>query len=170
MKIDLNAVVSVSYKLFANLPSEEKAHIETADSSQPLIFLFGNGSMIPGFEQALNGLAKGDRFDFSIEPADAYGELDEKALVNLPLDIFKVDNVVDFGVLKVGNVLPLTDQEGNRFNAKVISYDDTQVKMDFNHPLAGQQLHFTGEVLDVRAASPDEISHGHVHHDGMGHH
>jgi FKBP-type peptidyl-prolyl cis-trans isomerase SlyD len=170
MKIDLNAVVSVSYELFANLPSETKAHIETADASQPLVFLFGAGSMIPGFEQALSGLSKGDRFDFSIEPADAYGELDEKALVNLPLDIFKVDNVVDFSVLKVGNVLPLTDQEGNRFNAKVISYDDTQVKMDFNHPLAGQQLHFTGEVLDVRAASLDELSHGHAHPDGMGHH
>jgi len=170
MKIDLNAVVSVSYKLFANLPSEAKAHIETADASQPLVFLFGAGGMIPGFEQALNGLSKGDHFDFSIEPADAYGELDEKALVSLPLDIFKVDNVVDFSVLKVGNVLPLTDQEGNRFNAKVISYDDTQVKMDFNHPLAGQHLHFTGEVLDVRAASQDELSHGHAHPDSMGHH
>jgi len=170
MKIDLNTVVSVSYKLHANLPEAAKEHIETADATQPLVFLFGAGSMIAGFEKALSGLSKGDSFDFSIEPADAYGELDEKAVLNLPLDIFKVDNVVDFSVLKIGSVLPLTDQEGNRFNAKVISYDDSQVKMDFNHPLAGHQLHFQGQVLEVRGATEDELSHGHAHPDGMGHH
>jgi FKBP-type peptidyl-prolyl cis-trans isomerase SlyD len=96
--------------------------------------------------------------------------MDQSAIVNLPIDVFKVDNVVDFELLKVGNSIPLSDQDGNRFTGKVISFDETLVKMDFNHPLAGNYLHFSGEVLDVREATSDEINHGHAHHDGMHHH
>ena len=72
--------------------------------------------------------------------------------------------------MKVGNTLPMSDDQGNTMNGKVISYDDKNVKMDFNHPLAGQTLHFSGEVSEVREATAEEISHGHVHSHGDHHH
>jgi FKBP-type peptidyl-prolyl cis-trans isomerase SlyD len=163
MKIANNTVVSVSYQLHANLPQQEKKHVETTDNAHPLTFLFGVGGLIPGFERNLDGLSAGEKFDFVIEPNDAYGDSDPNAIINLPLDIFKVDNVVDFEVLKAGNILPMSDNEGNQMNGKVVSFNNDFVTMDFNHPLAGQVLHFKGEVVDVREASADEISHGHVH-------
>jgi FKBP-type peptidyl-prolyl cis-trans isomerase SlyD len=169
MKIATNAVVSVSYQLHANLPGQEKTHIETTDQSHPLTFLYGVGGLIPGFERNLDGLSTGEKFDFIIEPNDAYGENDPNAIINLPIDIFKVDNVVDFEVLKAGNVLPMSDNEGNQMNGKVVSFNNEFVTMDFNHPLSGQILHFSGEVVDVREASPEEISHGHVHNGHHGH-
>src|SRR5437763_954283 len=107
MKITNNTVVTVSYELHANFPETEKKHIETADATHPLTFLFGVGGLIPGFERNLEGLSAGEKFDFLIEPDQAYGETDPNAIINLPIDIFKVDNVVDFNVLKPGNVLPM---------------------------------------------------------------
>jgi FKBP-type peptidyl-prolyl cis-trans isomerase SlyD len=85
----------------------------------------------------------------------------------LPIDIFKVDGVVDMAMLKTGNIIPMSDRDGNRLDGKVIAITGESVKMDFNHPLAGHQLHFSGEVIDVRDASEEEIAHGHAH---TGHH
>jgi len=169
MKIKANTVVSVSYKLDANFPEQEKKHIETADASNPLTFLFGSGGLIPGFERNLDGLTAGEKFNFSIEAEEGYGSIDSNAIIKLPIEIFKVDNVIDFEVLKSGNVLPMSDNEGNTMNGKVVSYTDKEVMMDFNHPLAGQTLHFSGEVVEVREASPEEINHRHVHSGEHGH-
>ncbi|MFN8166930.1 MAG: peptidylprolyl isomerase [Bacteroidia bacterium] len=163
MQITQNKVVTVTYDLHSNLPDTEKKHVETADKSNPLSFLFGVGMMIPGFEKGLIGKSKGDKFDFTIPSSEAYGESEANAVLELPIDIFKVDGTVDFNILRVGNVLPMSDHEGNVMNGKVVAYDDKAVKMDFNHPLAGHTLHFSGEVIDVRDASPEEIDHGHVH-------
>ena len=170
MKVAQNTVVTVSYHLHANLPGQDKMHVESTDAQNPFMFLFGAGMLIAGFERHLAGLSSGDKFDFSIEPHEGYGTLDNDAIINLPIDIFKVNNAIDFEVLKVGNVLPMSDDQGNTMQGKVISYDAESVKMDFNHPLAGQTLHFIGEVKDVREASADEISHGHVHSHGDHHH
>ena len=169
MKISKNSIVTLSYQLHANFPLQEKKHIETTDASHPFTFLFGVGGLIPEFEQNLEGLSTGEKFDFQIESKDAYGDADANAIMDLPIDIFKVDNIIDFEVLKAGNILPMSDHEGNQMNGKVISYTDQVVTMDFNHPLAGQKLHFVGEVVDVRAASPEELSHGHVHSGEHGH-
>ena len=163
MQVSKNKVVTVTYNLSSHLPGNDKKHVETADKTQPLQFIFGLGMMIPGFENGLEGKLKGDQFDFSIESADGYGDADETAVVKLPIDIFKTEGVVDFDILKIGNMLPLTDSDGNVLNGIVRGYDDSTVNMDFNHPLAGHTLHFSGEVIDVREASEEEISHGHVH-------
>ncbi len=163
MNVAENKVVTVTYILHANLPSKEKQHIETADASQPLSFLFGAGMMIPGFEKGLEGKKAGDTFSFVIEAAEAYGENDESAIIKLPLDIFKVEDKIDFDLLKVGNMLPMSDNQGNTMNGKVLGYDETMVTMDFNHPLSGHQLHFSGEIMEVREASAEEVEHGHVH-------
>lgn len=163
MQIAINKVVSVTYKLHSNLPQQEQQHVETADEKNPLQFIFGSGMMIPGFEKGLTGKSLGDAFSFSIEPEEAYGASDETAVINLPIDIFKVDDVIDFNVLKVGNILPMSDNQGNVLNGRVMKFDDAMVTMDFNHPLAGHHLHFSGNVIGVRDATQEEIEHGHVH-------
>ena len=169
MKVELNKVVSVTYKLEANKQGAEKNHIETAGNDHPLVFLFGSGGLIPAFEENLLGKSIGDKFSFSIGAADAYGEINTDALVDLPIDIFKVDGVVDMSLLRTGNIVPMNDHEGNRLDGKVVGISGESVKMDFNHPLAGHDLHFSGEVLDVRDASVEEIQHGHAHTGEHGH-
>ncbi len=163
MQISKNKVVTVTYDLHCNLPGDAKQHVETADIKNPLSFIYGTGMMIPGFEKGLDGKSKGDKFTFSIDSDDAYGNKEENAVIKLPIEIFKVDGVLDMNLLQIGKFLPLNDNEGNVLNGKVVAYDTETVTMDFNHPLAGHNLHFTGEVVDVRDASAEEISHGHVH-------
>ena len=163
MDVAVNKVVTVTYILHANLPSQEKQHIETADTTRPLSFLHGVGMMIPGFEKGIEGKKVGDPFSFDIEAADAYGENDETAIIKLPIEIFKVEDKIDFEMLKVGNMLPMSDNQGNTMNGTVVGFDDTMVTMEFNHPLSGHLLHFSGEIMEVRDASAEEIEHGHVH-------
>ena len=163
MQVGNNKVVTVTYQLHSNLPSTAKNHVETADKSNPLQFLYGSGMMIPGFEKGLAGKSIGDSFDFVINSEEGYGDNDASAVVDLPIDIFKVDNAVDLNILKIGNVLPMSDNMGNVMNGKVISFDDTAVKIDFNHPLAGHELHFSGVIIEVREATQEEMDHGHVH-------
>ncbi len=163
MQVTNNAVVTVTYQLHSNLPSATKSHVETADTSNPLQFIYGSGMMIPGFEKGLEGKSKGDAFEFIIQPEEGYGDNDASAVIDLPIDIFKVDDVIDLKVLTIGNVLPMSDNMGNVMNGKVVSYTDESVKMDFNHPLSGHELHFTGVIVDVREATQEEIEHGHVH-------
>ena len=163
MQISENKVVTVTYDLHSNLPGNDREHVETADTSHPLSFIFGAGMMIPGFEKGLEGKTKGDDFSFTINSADAYGDKDATAIVKLPIDFFKMDGVVDFNLLKVGNVLPLRDNDGNVLQGTVMGYDNDAVEMDFNHPLAGHELHFSGKIVDVREATAEELSHGHVH-------
>ena len=169
MKVELNKVVSVTYRLEANPQGGTKNHIETAGNDQPLVFLFGTGGLIPAFEENLLGKSVGEKFSFSIDAANAYGDVNTDALVELPIDIFKVDGVVDMSLLRTGNMVPMNDHEGNRLDGKVIGINGDSVKMDFNHPLAGHDLHFSGEVIDVRDASPEELQHGHAHNGEHGH-
>ena len=163
MIVSKNKVVTVTYDLHCNLPGNNKEHVETADIKNPLSFIFGSGMMIPGFEKGLDGKVKGDKFSFSIESDDAYGNNEDTAVIKLPIEIFKVEGVLDMKLLQIGKVLPLNDHEGNVLNGKVMAFDAETVTMDFNHPLAGHNLHFTGEVVDIRDASAEELSHGHVH-------
>ncbi len=169
MKIAKDVVVTVTYELFAATVNEEKVHVETADAANPLTFLFGTGGMIPDFEANLNGKSVGDEFSFDIRATNAYGDIDNDAILNLPIDTFKTNGVIDFSLLQIGNQITLSDQNGDQIIGKVIAIENESVKMDFNHPLAGKDLHFTGKVINLRAATPGEISHGHVH-DGHHHH
>ena len=163
MKIANNSVVALNYSLDAGLPDATMQHIETTDPANPFRFLSGAGGLIRGFEDNLMGLQAGDKFDFNLSPAEAYGELDKGAIIQLPIDIFKKDGVVDLAILKVGNTVPMRDQEGNTLQGIIKSFNDSTVTMDFNHPLAGHALHFAGEIISVREATAEEISHGHVH-------
>ncbi|HLO92190.1 MAG: FKBP-type peptidyl-prolyl cis-trans isomerase [Chloroflexota bacterium] len=161
MNISQNKVVSLTYELKLNSNLGET--VDMADASSPLIFIFGTGSMLPKFESNLENLTVNDTFEFTLDPADGYGDTLEEAIVDLPIEIFKIDGKLDEEMLKVGNFVPMQDNEGNPLEGRIINITDEKVKMDFNHPLAGKTLHFTGQIIDLRDATPDELSHGHVH-------
>jgi len=157
MKISPNKYVSLSYDLNVGVDGEQEL-MERATPEQPLDFIYGTNSMLEAFENNLNGLSEGDSFDFSLTPEHAYGEYDDEHVVDLPKNIFEVEGKVDEEVLYEGNTIPMMDTNGNRLNGSVISVGADTVKMDFNHPLAGETLHFNGKVLTVREATPEEIA------------
>lgn len=164
MTIDLHSVVSLHYKL-SNHKNGEK--IEETSQSQPMVFLYGVGQLIPDFENNLQGKKTGDNFEFSIEAANAYGTRSDDNIVMIPLDVFRDESgKINTDEIKIGAMIPMSDNEGNMLRGTILDINDEAVKMDFNHPLAGIDLHFSGHITDVRPATEDEISHGHVHGPG----
>lgn len=161
MTIEQNKVVTVHYIL--NEGTAEGQLVESTNGGEPLAFIYGVGMMIPAFEANLAGLSMGDTFAFGIPAAEAYGVYDDTALVEVPKQIFEHEGSIPDGLLEIGNVLPLQDQEGNRLQGMVAHVGDESVKLDFNHPMAGVDLFFTGHVEGVRDAEPSELEHGHVH-------
>jgi FKBP-type peptidyl-prolyl cis-trans isomerase SlyD len=157
MNIQPNSVVSLTYDLYTDQDGEE-AFVEKADEENPLVFLAGVGMMLPKFEENLSGLTIGDTYDFKLSAADAYGEIDENAFADLPMDMFK-----DVEKPQVDTVLPLQDNNGHEFSARVVEVTDEAIVVDLNHPMAGQPLHFIGKILNIRPATEDELSHGHAH-------
>ena len=155
MKVGKNKFVKLSYEL--RTASSNGEIIEKTEDLSPLEFVFGAGRMLEMFEDKLEGLTAGEKFDFSLEAEEAYGAKDEEAIVELPLEIFQADGVVQEDLLIVGNSIPMMDAQGNRLNGLVLEVTEEIVKMDFNHPLAGEKLHFTGNVLAVREATEDEL-------------
>jgi FKBP-type peptidyl-prolyl cis-trans isomerase SlyD len=131
-----------------------------------LNFIYGAGSLLPKFEDHLAGLGTGDTFSFSLDAGDAYGDIDSNALVNVPLGAFEVNGKVDYNLVKAGNIIPMQDGNGNRLNGLVKEISSDMITMDFNHPLAGNSLFFTGQILDIREATEEEKIHGHAHQTG----
>lgn len=168
MKIGKNKVISMTYIL-----SKENIHgelIQEVTKDKPFVVLFGAGSLLPKFEENLSGLSVGDSFGFSLSSADAYGEKSDEAIADLDISIFEDNGEIDYNFLKIGANIPMQNENGHHLNGHVLEIAERTVKMDFNHPLAGQSLYFTGEILDIRDASAEELSHGHVHGEGGHHH
>lgn len=157
MKISTNKFVALSYDLNVG-EGEERELMERATAETPLEFIFGTNSMLEAFERNLDGLAEGDSFDFVLSPEEAYGEYDDEAVVDLPRNIFEQDGVLNEEVIFEGNTVPMMDTNGNRLNGSVVEVKEDVVKMDFNHPLAGETLNFSGSVLVVRESTPEEIA------------
>jgi FKBP-type peptidyl-prolyl cis-trans isomerase SlyD len=168
MNVSERKVVSLTYELRKDSQNGEVVEVVTADS--PLTFIAGLGNLLPKFEEQLNGLNVGDRFGFLLTAVDAYGEKNDQAIVDVPLDVFMIDGALDEELVQLGNTIPMRDQEGRRLNGIVTEVNDSTVKMDFNHPLAGDALYFSGSVTDVREATEEELTHGHVHGAGHDHH
>ncbi|MDX2246358.1 MAG: FKBP-type peptidyl-prolyl cis-trans isomerase [Bacteroidia bacterium] len=168
MTISPQKVVSITYQL--RLDTVDGEFVEEVTLEEPLVFLFGAGNMLPAFEDNLEGLSTGDAFNFSLSSIDAYGELNEDAIIELPKGAFMVDGVLAEDMLVLGNIVPMRDQDGNTLRGRIISMDDSIVEMDFNHPLAGRDLFFQGEIVQIRPATREEIAHGHVHGHGGVHH
>ena len=157
MQISDNKYVTVTYDLNVG-EGEERELMEQATVQQPLEFIFGTNSMLEAFEDQLRGLSQGDTFSFRLTPEEAYGDYDDTKLLELPKNIFEIDGKIDKEVLFEGNTLPMMDSSGNRLVGSVVSIGDEVVTMDFNHPLAGEIMHFEGTVMGVREASVEEIA------------
>lgn len=156
MHISENKVAAITYTLKSN--NNDGNVIESIDSTKPVEFIFGGGSLLPSFEKYLDGLKSGDDFEFVIPSDEAYGKFNEDLVVELSKDIFAQDGVVNEQVLTIGNQIPMMDSQGRRMNGVVRELIEDKVKMDFNHPLAGQDLYFVGNVEMVREASFEELN------------
>lgn len=168
MQIKKNTIVSLSYVLKRD--GAEGETIEETKAGDPLVFLYGNGQMLPKFEEHLNTLVAGDPFEFTLTSEEAYGEMDQDAIIDLDKSIFEVEGKIDTEMLAIGNAIPMRDDQGHMLQGTVVSVGDKLVRMDFNHPMAGSVLHFTGKVIEVRDATAEELSHGHAHGAGGHHH
>ena len=148
MKIESGKTALVQYKL---VNADNESLIESTSSEQPATFKFGNQQLMPEFENNLINLTTGDSFDFIIKANDAYGPKDPYAIFDIPLDTFEVDGKVDVKMIKIGNVFPMTDNDGNKHMGKITKVMKEAVTMDFNHPLAGKNLRFSGKVIEVKS-------------------
>lgn len=168
MQITTNKVVSLKYKLSDHQTGEL---IEETNETNPLVFLYGVGGLIPEFEENLANKTKGDTFDFHILAANAYGEHDAEHIAMIPSTVFHDENgKFDEEMFQVGAIIPMSDSDGNHLRGRIVEVANEHVRMDFNHPLAGTDLHFVGEILDVREADAEELAHGHVHGEHGHHH
>jgi len=156
MAITKNKMVSLTYDL--RIDGKDGELIEQATTEKPLQFVYGAGIMLPKFEALIEGLEEGKSFEINLSRQDAYGEVDENAVIDLPKHLFLIDGKFDDDIVKVGNTVPMMSTSGQRMNGLVLEITDDIVKMDFNHPLAGEDLFFKGEVLEVRDATDEEIA------------
>lgn len=164
MIIEKNKVVSLIYELRVDGTNGEV--VESLKDDKPLTFIYGTGALLPKFEDNINGLKVGDAFNFLLECEDAYGKATEEALVEIPKHVFEVEGQFDNELVCEGNAIPMMDGEGNRLNGVVVAVNPETITMDFNHPLAGDNLHFSGKVVEIREATEEEIQHGHAHSAG----
>ena len=166
MKIKPQHVVSLTYDLYVKQDSGVEELVESATEEQPLVFLYGAGQMLPKFEENLSELSTGDPHEFRFSAEDAYGNYDDEAVASLPKEMFQGTDIPE-----IGSMLPLQDNHGNHFQGQVVSIAEDSVIVDLNHPMAGQELHFKGKIVNVRPATAEELSHGHAHGpDGHHHH
>jgi FKBP-type peptidyl-prolyl cis-trans isomerase SlyD len=170
MIIENRTVVSLKYRLTVDENGNE-IEIEQTNPADPFVFLFGSGSLLPTFEKNLAGKSMGEGFDFRLTAEEGYGLSDEKNIVAVPMDSFKDrEGRIDHQLLIVGRALSMRDQDGQSFHGVIKEVGDETVTVDFNHPLADKELHFVGEVLNVRLATLEELQHGHAHGPGGHHH
>ena len=150
--VEANAVATVHYT--GTLPESGEV-FDSSEGRDPLTFLVGHKQMIPGFEEELMGAEKGERRTFTLEPERAYGQKMDEAIQTIPKDMFG-DIEPEVGMTLMSDVGP--------FNVTVV--DGDTITVDFNHKLAGETLEFSVEVVDVRPASEEELTHGHAHGPG----
>lgn len=153
--MEKNKMVSVTYKL--RFGDKDGEVVETADKNSPLTFPYGAGLLLPAFENALSDKNVGDTFEIGMTAENGYGEINSQMIIDMPKSTFVVDGEIDDEMLKVGNTLPMMSNDGNMIPGVVVSISDDIVVMDFNHPLAGKDLYFTGEVIEIRDMTEDEL-------------
>ncbi len=168
MEVGKNKVVTLTYTLHLN--DENGEVIQTVDKERPFVHLFGVGTLLPSFEENMAGLKANDTFGFKLTAEDGYGNPSDEMIVELEKKIFEIDGKIDEEMVAIGKTITMQDQNGNPLDGKVMAVKEESVIMDFNHPLAGENLYFTGTILDVREATEEEMSHGHVHGAGGHHH
>ena len=156
MKITNNSVVSIHF----GVAEVDGSPLDSTENGAPLDFIQGAGYLVPGLEAELAGKVVGDKFDVKLEAKDAYGEFQEELVQQVPRNLFEGVDTIEVGMSFQAD----TDQ-GPR-TVEVTDITDDMVSIDANHPLAGMVLQFIGEVVAIREATEEELSHGHIHQDG----
>ena len=152
-----NKYITLAYKLYS-IENGEKEFTEEAPAEHPFQFISGLGLTLEAFESQVKDLKKGDKFDFTIKAEEAYGEYDEEHVIDLPKNIFEIEGKFDSERVVEGAVIPLMTSEGQRITGSVVEVKDNVEVMDMNHPLAGCDLNFVGEVTENRPATNDELA------------
>ena len=153
-----NRFVSISYSLYIDEDGEKRLVEKTTDD-KPFELITGFGIALDSFEQQVTPLEKGAKFDFSLTKDDAYGDYRDDLLMELGRDVFSINGHFDHEHVYQDAVIQMQNEEGNRFYGRVVEVGEEKVKIDLNHPLAGETLYFKGEVLENREATEDEINH-----------
>ena len=151
-----NKYITLAYKLYT-IENGEKEFTEEAPAEHPFQFISGLGLTLESFENQVKDLNKGDKFDFTIKAEEAYGEYDEEHVIDLPKNIFEIEGKFDSERVTEGSIVPLMTGDGQRVNASVVEIKPDVVVVDLNHPLAGADLIFEGEVIESRPATNEEI-------------
>jgi FKBP-type peptidyl-prolyl cis-trans isomerase SlyD len=160
MQIESQKVVTLHYTL-----TDEQGTVIDQSEDGSFVYMHGSNGIIPGLENALAGKKAGDELSVSIEPADAYGERSDAMLQQVPISMFE-----DQSQVEVGMQFHAQGPNGETLIVTVTEVSEENVTVDGNHPLAGVQLNFDVKVIDVRDATAEEVSHGHVHGPGGHHH
>lgn len=161
MTVQDDAVVTLTY----TLTLDDGTEVDAAGTEDPLVYLHGHDNIIPGLEIALTGLKVGDSRQVSIAPANAYGDFDPDAIVTIPYEDFPDDIELEEGMaLELQN-----ERTGEFYEAFIEELSDEGAIVDLNHPLAGEALNFDVTIVAIRAATRDELDHGHPHGPGGAH-
>lgn len=152
-----NKFIKASYQLY-DVTNGGRELLEQTSDEVPFTFISGMGILLESFENQVVGLAVGDKFDFELSPEQAYGTHEDSRVVELDKEIFNVDGHFDDKNIYLDAIVPLQNEDGNRFNGQVIEITADKVKVDLNHPLAGRTLNFQGEIIESREASNDEMA------------
>lgn len=159
LKVDDGQVVSMGYTLRV-----DGEIVDSSEGQEPLEFLQGVGNIIPGLESELYGMSIGENKKVVVAPADGYGEREEEAAMEVPKADFPSEIPLELGV-----ELQVRAQNGETMHGRISKIGEEMVELDFNHPLAGKELHFDVTIAALREASDEELLHGHVHQDGHAH-
>jgi FKBP-type peptidyl-prolyl cis-trans isomerase SlyD len=153
LKVDDGQVVSMNYTLRV-----DGEVVDTSEGREPLDFLQGVGNIIPGLERELYGMEVGQSKKVVVSAADAYGEFQDDAVISVPKGEFPAEIP-----LEIGTELQVRAQNGETLHGRITKVEDENVELNFNHPLAGKELHFDVTIAGLREASDDELLHGHTH-------
>lgn len=162
-----NLFIATTYKL-ETIENGEKKLIEEATEERPFVFISGFGIALEAFEKNLVELKKDDAFDFTLMQEEAYGPYIEDRVLDLDREMFCINGHFDHDNIYVDAVVPLQNEDGNRFMGRVLAISDDKVKMDLNHPLAGKDLNFSGKIIESREATNEEIQQIINHMSGEG--
>lgn len=161
MAIESNKVVTMNFTL-----TDDNGNIlDSTDQGGPFSYLSGNNNILPKLEEAVNGMIIGTKKQIKLDAVDAYGLYNDQIV-----QVVGKENFPEDFVLEVGMEYLASNPDGAQMPFTITSVEEETVTIDFNHPLAGKNLNFDVELLDVRDATAEELAHGHVHGAGGHHH
>ncbi len=156
MKENTNKYIAVAYKLYTTDNGSENL-VEEAPAEKPFIFISGLGLALDDFEKTIAAMKKESQFDFTLTKEQAYGEHEAERVLELDKEMFCIDGKLDTEHVYIDSIIPLQNEQGQRFLGKILEIGTNKVKIDLNHPLAGKGLRFIGTVLESREATNEEI-------------